>query len=130
MITKQVRFSVQSKDRMSRLKGRTGIKNWNVLARWAFCYSLKEGTVPAEIDIEYDGGVEMSWFTFAGEFGDVYEMLLVRWCRENDLDTDEETLSKYFSLHLERGVGYLSGTHFIRSVDDLLSLGFEEEGTH
>lgn len=33
MITKQIKLSNQSKDRLSRLKGKTGIKNWNVLCR-------------------------------------------------------------------------------------------------
>lgn len=42
MIIKQVRVSQQAKDQLSRLKGKTGIKNWNVLCRWALCYSLSE----------------------------------------------------------------------------------------
>lgn len=32
MIVKQVKISNQSKERLSRLKGKTGIKNWNILA--------------------------------------------------------------------------------------------------
>lgn len=125
MLMKQVRISAQSKDKLSRLKGKTGIKNWNILARWAFCYSLKEGSIPVDMAIEYEGGVEMSWHTFAGDMGCVYEALLIDWCRNNCLGTDEITLAKYFSLHLERGIGYLSGTNFIRSIDDLLALGLE-----
>ena len=45
MIIKQIKLSNQSKDRLSRLKGKTGIKNWNVLCRWALCYSLGENTI-------------------------------------------------------------------------------------
>ena len=126
MIVKQVRISPQSQDKLSRLKGKTGIKNWNILARWAFCYSLSEGSIPTDIEIAHDDGIEMSWHTFAGEAGSVYEMLLSHWCSENNLGTDPETLAKYFSLHLERGIGYLSGTNFIKSIDDLLCLGFGE----
>ena len=37
----------------------------------------------------------------------------------------EENLSKYFKLHLERGISYLTGTNFIKSLDDLLSLALE-----
>ncbi len=126
MLVRQVRISPQSQDKLSRLKGKTGIKNWNILARWAFCYSLKEGSIPTDIEINHDGGVEMTWHTFAGEVGGVYEMLLSRWCMDNNLGTDPDTLVKYFNLHLERGIGYLSGTNFIRSIEDLLSLGFGE----
>lgn len=39
--------------------------------------------------------------------------------------TDDETVSKYFKLHLERGISYLSGTNFIKSLDDLLNLVLE-----
>lgn len=46
MIIKQIKLSNVSKDRLGRLKGKTGIKNWNVLCRWALCYSLSENTMP------------------------------------------------------------------------------------
>lgn len=124
MITKTVRLSAQSKERLSRLKGRTGIKNWNVLSRWALCYSLREGTVPANVPISYEGGIEMSWPTFGGDYADAYEALVVDWCRSAGVGTNSETLERYLSLHLERGIGYLSGTNFIKSVDDLLALAF------
>ena len=51
MIVKQVKISNQSKERLSRLKGKTGIKNWNILCRWALCYSLSEHTVPTDLPI-------------------------------------------------------------------------------
>ncbi len=36
MIIKQIKLTNVSKDRLGRLKGKTGIKNWNVLCRWRF----------------------------------------------------------------------------------------------
>ena len=57
MIIKQVRVSQQAKDQLSRLKGKTGIKNWNVLCRWALCYSLREKTIPTDIQIAADSMV-------------------------------------------------------------------------
>lgn len=122
MIVKQIRLSNQSKDKLSRLKGRTGIKNWNVLCRWAFCFSLRENTIPADLQINSDSNVEMSWYTFAGEYSELYDALLMEWCREKKIETDEENLAKYFKLHLERGISYLAGTNFIKSLDDLLNL--------
>ena len=40
MIVKQVRLSQQAKDQLSRLKGKTGIKNWNILCR-AWCLRME-----------------------------------------------------------------------------------------
>ena len=125
MIVKQVKISNQSKERLSRLKGTTGIKNWNILCRWALCYSLSEHTVPTDLPIALDSNVEMSWYTFGGEYNELYEALVYAWCEEMGLPTDEDTVSKYFKLHLERGIAHLSGTNFIKSIDDLLRLGIE-----
>ena len=127
MIVKQIKLSSQAKDRLGRLKGKTGIKNWNVLCRWALCYSLSEGTLPTDIQINSDSNVEMSWYTFAGEYSDVYEALMIAWCQKMKLPTDNATLSKYFKLNLERGIAYLAGTNFIKNIDDLLNLATGEK---
>ena len=125
MIIKQIRLSHQAKEKLSRLKGKTGIKNWNILCRWAFCYSLSEKTIPTDLQINADSNVEMSWYTFAGEYNELYEALIIAWCLSKGLPTDNETVTKYFKLHLERGISYLSGTNFIKNLDDLVSLGLE-----
>lgn len=123
MIVRQIRLSNRAKERLSRLKGKTGIKNWNVLCRWAYCYSLKENTIPTPENIDADSNVEMSWYTFAGEYSDLYEALIIAWCKKMDIPTDNETMAKYIKMHIERGISYLSGTNFIRELDDLLRLG-------
>lgn len=123
MIVRQIRLSNRAKERLSRLKGKTGIKNWNVLCRWAYCYSLKESTIPTLENIDSDSNVEMSWYTFAGEYSDLYEALIIAWCKKMDIPTDNETMAKYIKMHIERGILYLSGTNFIRELDDLLRLG-------
>lgn len=68
---------------------------------------------------------EMSWYTFGGEDSDLYEALIIAWCKSKNLPVDNETVSKYFKLHLERGISYLSGTNFIKSLEDLLNLALE-----
>ena len=125
MIIKQIKLSNQSKDKLSRLKAKTGIKNWNILCRWALCYSLKEGSIPTDIQIVQDSNLEMSWYTFGGEDSDLYEALIIAWCKSKNLPVDNDTVSKYFKLHLERGISYLSGTNFIKSLEDLLNLALE-----
>lgn len=126
MIVKQVRLSQRSKEKLSRLKGKTGIKNWNILCRWALCYSLGEKTLPTDIEIQADSNLEMSWYTFGGEYSELYDALMRAWCIEMKLPTDEKTLSKYFYLNLERGIAHLSGTGFIKSLDDLIKLAVKE----
>ena len=123
VIVKQIRLSNHAKDRLSRLKGRTGIKNWNVLCRWAYCYSLKENTIPTLEGIDGDSNLEMSWYTFAGEYSEIYEALIIAWCRKMKLSVDNETMSKYIKMHIERGISYLSGTNFIKDLDSILNLG-------
>ena len=125
MIIKQIRLSQQSKEKLSRLKGKTGIKNWNVLCRWALCYSLSEKTLPTDIPITADSNLEMSWYTFGGEYGEVYEARMNAWCIEMGLPTDDRTIEKYFMLNLERGIAHLCGTGFIKNIQDLLKLAEE-----
>lgn len=127
MIVRTVRLSQQAKDHLSRLKGKTGIKNWNILCRWAFCYSLSEKTIPTDVSIIADSNLEMSWYTFAGEYNEIYDALMKAWCISMDLPTDNATLVKYFYLNLERGISHLCGTGFIKNIDDLLNLSLQEE---
>lgn len=126
MIVKQIRLSQQAKDQLSRLKGKTGIKNWNILCRWALCYSLSEGTVPTDIELPADSNLEMSWYTFGGEYSEIYEALVRAWCIKHSLPIDDSTVAKYFRLNLERGIAHLSGTGFIKSIDDMIRLAIKE----
>lgn len=122
MIMKQVRLSQKAKEQLSRLKGKTGIKNWNILCRWALCYSLSENTIPTDVPIAADSNLEMSWFTFGGEYYELYEALVKAWCIKMELPADDDTVAKYFRLNLERGIAHLGGTGFIKSIDDLAAL--------
>lgn len=126
MIIKQVKLSQKAKDQLSRLKGKTDINNWNILCRWALCYSLSENTVPNDINIISDSNLEMSWYTFGGEYYELYEALVKAWCIKMDIEPTNENITKYFKLNLERGIAYLSGTKFTTSIDDLLHLAVKE----
>ena len=126
MMIKQVRLSQRSKDQLSRLKSKTGIKNWNILCRWALCYSLAEGTIPTDVPIVSDSNLEMSWYTFGGDYYEIYEALIKAWCIKMGLPLEKDTITKYFRLNLERGISHLCGTGFITSIDDLLKLAVKE----
>jgi len=126
MIIKQVRLSQQAKEHLSRLKAKTGIKNWNIICRWALCYSLSEETLPTDVQIAADSNLEMSWLTFGGDYFEIYEAIVKAWCIKMNLPTDNETVAKYFRLNLERGIAHLCGTGFIKNMDDLVRLAVKE----
>ena len=122
MAIKQVRLSSQAKEQLIRLKTRTGIPQWNILCRWAFCLSLAEPTPPTPIEIPADSNVEMSWPVFGGEFHELYLALLKERCVRDRLETDSETLNRQFRLHLHRGISYLATPNKIRGIGDLVEL--------
>ena len=128
MSVKLIRLSSQAKEQLIRLKTRTGVGQWNILCRWAFCLSLRQATAPTPVDIPADSNVEMSWEVFGGEWHELYRALLTERCIADGFDPCEETLGKQFRLHLHRGIGYLAAPHAIRSIGDLVRLTAEELG--
>ena len=127
MIIKNIRLPNSAKDQLIRLKGKTGIQNWNVLCRWAICLSLNEPTIPSEKnDPPLDSNVEMSWHVFSGEHHEIYEALIKQRCLNDGLGNDPATLAKYFRLHLNRGISYLATPGYIKSCSDLLQLSIKD----
>jgi DNA sulfur modification protein DndE len=126
MSLKSIRLSSQAKDQLIRLKTKTGIDQWNILCRWAFCLSLRQNTAPTPIEIPADSNVEMSWQVFGGEWHEVFLALLKEQCVKEGLGTDDEMLGQQFRLHLHRGISYLSTPQMIRSIGDLVGLALEE----
>lgn len=122
MIVKQVKLSSKDKERLARLKGKTGIKNWNVLCRWAICFSLSDPAIPQDQELLYDDSSDITWNIFGGEYEGIYELLIKERCKKDGLGTDAKSLEKYFKLHLNRGISYLSGTNVIRNINDLYQL--------
>lgn len=127
MSIKQVRLSGQAKDQLIRLKTKTGITQWNILCRWAFCLSLKQPTPPTPIDVPADSNVEMTWQVFGGEAHELYLALLKERCVRDGLGTADDVLAKQFRLHLHRGISYLATPHAIKSVADLVGFVFTEQ---
>lgn len=116
-----VRLSQRGKEQLTRSKRDTGIKNWNVLSRWALCLSLAEDSPPAPAKIPADSSVEMTWKTFGGPDADLYQALLIQRCVNDGLGADPDTVAEQFRLHLHRGIGYLFGDPQLKSLTGLLS---------
>ncbi len=121
MICKQFKLSQPEKEKLIRIKSRTSLQNWNVICRWALCWSLGEDSIPGGVDPLSDSNVEMSWQTFAGEYGEIYEELIRTRCLKDQLGDDPETLLKYFRLHLNRGINHYSSRDVLKSIQDLIN---------
>ena len=122
MSIKQFRLSAQAREQLIRLKTRTGIGQWNVLCRWAFCLSLRQPSPPTPVEIPPDSNVELTWQVFGGEAQELCLALLKERCEQDGLGTSDEVLSRQFRLHLHRGIAYLASPHAIRSLADLVHL--------
>ena len=114
-----VRVSEKARSQLINMKRRTGIQNWNVLCRWAFCMSIGQPSKPPDENIPADSSIEMTWKTFTGGADDLYwSMLLVR-AERDGVPNEKSALSSYFRLHLHRGISYLAGPN---GAADLLAL--------
>lgn len=122
MIVDHIRLSAQAREQLIRLKRHTGIEHWNVLCRWALCRSLAEPSPPAPSKHPADSNVEMSWRTFAGQFGDLFTALLRERCMSDGLGGDDAIVAHQFRLHLHRGIAYLASDRQIRSMEAMTSL--------
>ena len=127
MSIKQIRLSAQAREQLIRLKTRTGITQWNILCRWAFCLSLQQSSPPTPIEIDTNSNVEMDWQTFGGDAHELYLALLKERCVQDGLGVTPEVLARQFRLHLHRGISYLATRQAIRTVADLVRLAIQGE---
>lgn len=127
MIIKHFRLSQPEKERLIRIKAKTGIQNWNIICRWSLCWSLSEPTPPGGIDPLSDSNVEMDWSTLAGEYSEIYEAIIRQRCLNDGFGDDEKTLTKYFRLHLNRGINHYSSRDVLKTCADLLKSAIHSE---
>ena len=119
-----IRLSERAKQQLITLKRNTGIENWNVLCRWAFCLSIAESSKPPVEGQTNASSIEMHWKTFAGHEEDAYRaILLARMTRDFGPFTATQVATQ-FRLHLHRGISRLAGRR-IRSISDLVGVAVE-----
>lgn len=120
MSLETVRLSQRAKEQLIRVKRDTGIKNWNVLSRWALMLSLAEEGAPAPTSAAIDSSIEMTWKVFGGSDADLFLALVRERCFLDGLGEDTETVEEQFRLHLHRGVGYLFGNPQLKDLAGML----------
>lgn len=102
-----IKLSAKHKSQLTTIKRRTGVENWNVICRWAFLMSLKKsGEIPNE-NIPADSNVEMTWRTFSGVYDKLFLALLLKECKERNIEINKKNVNHYFRLHLNRGLSFL-----------------------
>lgn len=112
-----LRLPEQTKEQLTTLKRRTGIKHWNTLCRWALCRSLAAGgTPPTALPGE---AVEIAWRVFAGPAGDLWWALLLTDLAEDSREVAGETAHLALRAHVVRGVAYLVGDPAMAGPDAL-----------
>jgi len=114
-----LRISERGKAQLLRLRRLTGIKQWNVLCRWALCTSLADGRSVGDIRVVGDSNVEISWKVLTGAWSDAYLLLLTNRCEEEGTPPTEKALNQLLRRHVHRGIGILSADPTLVDVASL-----------
>lgn len=107
-LIERVKLTAAAKQQLSTLKRRTGIEHYNVIGRHALCASLDNKTkVPNEV-LQFSGGLEIEWKTFAGDAEATLTNMLIMRALRDDGDASPGAIRKALHAHLHRGLGYLA----------------------
>jgi len=99
-----IRVSQRSREILIALKRKTGIANWNILCRWAFCDSLANPNRPVTAIASAESNIEMAWETFAGNLSDYLLAALATRAAKDGARATRTEMAVYFRSHLERGI--------------------------
>lgn len=108
MLIENIHITHKAKDQLIKIKRITGIQNWNILCRWAFCMSIAEESPLPPINLPHESAIEMTWKVFGGPHHEIYTALLIERCKKDGLSHDKHSISNAFRLHLHRGIGKLA----------------------
>ncbi len=107
-LIERVRLTAAAKQQLSTLKRRTGIEHYNVIGRHALCASLANKTKVPNEALQYSGGLEIDWKTFAGDAEATLTNLLIIRSLAEEGDAGSASVRKVLHAHLHRGLGYLA----------------------
>ena len=115
-----LRTSSNVKSSLTRIKTITGISNWNIICRWALCLSLKQTSLPREVEEKLDG-VEIDYDTLVGKNKSIYTQLLINNLVAHKVVVDKKNLTKYLYAHVNRGVNIIY-TNKLKDISGLFNL--------
>ena len=114
-----LRTSANVRNSLTRIKTITGIPNWNIICRWAFCLSLKQTSLPREVDEKLDG-IEIDYDTLVGKNKSIYTQLLINNLISHKVEIDRKNLTKYLYAHVNRGVNIIY-TNKLKDISGLMA---------
>ena len=114
-----MRTSTNTKNILVRLKTVTGISNWNILCRWALCFSIKQKNLPRLVDEKLDG-VEIDYDILVGKNKTIYTQLLINNLIKHKVELNKRNLVKYLNAHINRGVNIIYN-YKLKEISGLLS---------
>ena len=112
----RLRFCQEASDKLSQLKGRTGLTP-NILARIGFAMSLDDPTIPNPDDYPSDSEREIDRQVLLGQWDTLFVALLKERCNKDGYGSGDEQLVAQFRAHMNRGVLLLHKR--IRALKDL-----------
>lgn len=121
-----VRLDGETRNHFLTLKRRTGIENWNVLARWALCVSLEDEAPLRKRQEKGLGAIEMSWRTFAGDTEEIYLMLVALRCKESGVGLTREVLAAELRGHIARGAARMVGSREMKSISHFVNAAIKK----
>ena len=114
-----IKTSSNVKAALTRIKSITRIPTWNVICRWAFCLSLKQTSLPREVDEKLDG-VEIDYDVLVGKNKTIYTQLLINNLIKHKVELNKRNLIKYMNAHINRGVNIIYN-YKLKDISGLLS---------
>jgi DNA sulfur modification protein DndE len=115
-----LRTSANVRNSLTRIKTITGIPNWNIICRWALCLSLKQTSLPREVDEKLDG-IEIDFDILVGKNKSIYTQLLINNLILHKVEIDKKNLTKYLYAHVNRGVNIIY-TNKLKDISGLMNL--------
>lgn len=120
-LIERVKLTAAAKQQLSTLKRRTGIEHYNVIGRHALCVSLANKTKVPNEALQFSGGLEIDWKTFAGDAEAVFTNLLIMRALADEESASPGAVRKVLHAHVHRGLSYLASDPNSMSADLLAS---------
>lgn len=102
-----LRLTAAAKQQLITLKRRTGIEHYNVLCRHALCLSLANPAPAPDEHLQFVGGLEIDWKTFAGDADATYLNLLIVRSLADESEASAPAVRRTLTQHVHRGLSYL-----------------------
>lgn len=112
----RLRFCQEASDKLSQLKGRTGLTP-NILARIGFAMSLNDPSFPNPDDFPPDSNREIDRQVLLGQWDSLVIALLKERCSRDGVPINDEELLAQLRAHMNRGVLLLHKR--VRNLKDL-----------